>query len=79
MTIHRDGGFRWLAIFKDDHEPAHVHLSGDGEAKVNLIGLDGRPALVWNVGMSKGDLRRAQRIVADRQAVFVAHWGDIHG
>lgn len=78
VTIHREGGLR-ISIFKDDHEPAHVHMIGDGEAKVNLIGADGQPALVWSVGLSKSDLRRALRIVAKRQIEFLARWRTIHG
>jgi hypothetical protein len=30
----------------DDHEPAHVHVFGDGQAKINLLGNDGKPELV---------------------------------
>lgn len=30
VTVHREGGFR-IAIYTDDHEPAHVHVLGDGE------------------------------------------------
>ena len=78
VTIHREGGLR-IAIFKDDHEPAHVHVSGDGEAKVDLIGPDGQPALVWSVGLGKSDLRRALRIVASRQSEFLERWRAIHG
>ncbi len=30
-----------VIIFSDDHEPAHVHVFGDGQAKVNLIEREG--------------------------------------
>jgi hypothetical protein len=43
VIIYRAHGLR---IFTDDHEPAHVHVFGDGQAKINLIGPDGFPALV---------------------------------
>jgi hypothetical protein len=56
VTVHRDGGLRF-AIFKDDHDPAHVHVSGSGEAKVNLIGPLGYPIVEWSIGLTKGDLR----------------------
>jgi hypothetical protein len=42
ITVIRSGGFR-IVIFVDDHEPAHVHVYGDGEAKINLVGPDGAP------------------------------------
>ncbi len=73
VTMHREAGLS-IAIFNDDHDPAHVHVRGDGEARVNLIGPDGQPALVWSVGLSESDLRFALRIVVDRQSEFLARW-----
>ena len=35
ITVLRADGFR-IVIFSDDHQPAHVHVFGDGEAKINL-------------------------------------------
>jgi hypothetical protein len=32
-----------FAIYTDDHEPAHVHVIGDGNAKINLDGPGGKP------------------------------------
>ncbi|QRZ12992.1 DUF4160 domain-containing protein [Paracoccus methylovorus] len=78
VTIHRAHGLR-IIIFTDDHEPAHVHVFGDGQAKVNLIGTDGAPVLVWAEGMKANDLRRAMQIVRDEQAQFLARWREIHG
>ncbi|MGH7152509.1 MAG: DUF4160 domain-containing protein [Acetobacteraceae bacterium] len=26
----------WVVIFANDHQRAHVHVLGDGEAKINL-------------------------------------------
>ena len=34
VTVLRAGGLR-VVIFVDDHEPAHVHVFGDGQAKIN--------------------------------------------
>ena len=45
VTIHRQYGLR-VVIFIDDHEPAHVHIFGDGQVKINLAGEDGKPELV---------------------------------
>jgi len=44
-TIYRAHGLR-VIIFTDDHEPAHVHVFGDGQVKINLIGPDGAPVLL---------------------------------
>lgn len=78
VTIYRAHGLR-VIIFTDDHEPAHVHVFGDGQAKINLIGPDGVPALVKAEGMKANDLRRAMQMVRDRQGQFLAKWREFHG
>lgn len=78
VTIYRAHGLR-VIIFTDDHEPAHVHVFGDGQAKINLIGPDGAPALVWAEDMKANDLRRAVQLVRDQQEQFLAEWREIHG
>ena len=78
VTIHRAHGLR-VIIFTDDHEPAHVHVFGDGQAKINLIGPNGSPALVWAEGMKGNELRRAVQLVRDQQERFLARWREIHG
>lgn len=78
VAIHRAQGLR-VIIFTDDHEPAHVHVFGDGHAKINLIGPDGAPTLVWAQGMKGNELRRAMQIVHDQQEPFLARWREIHG
>jgi len=71
VTIYRAHGLR-VIIFTDDHEPAHVHVFGDGQAKINLVGPDGVPALVKAEGMKANDLRRAMQMVRDQQEQFLA-------
>jgi len=44
VVIHREAGLRFV-IFVNDHQPAHVHVFGDGEAKVDL-------------GSARGEARR---------------------
>ena len=78
VTIYRAHGLR-VIIFTDDHEPAHVHVFGDGQVKINLIGPDGAAALVWAQGMKGNDVRRAVQIVQDQQEAFLARWREIHG
>lgn len=68
-----------VVIFANDHLPAHVHVFGDGEAKINLRGTDGLPDLVWADTMSRGEVRRAMRIVIEQQAFLLARWEEIHG
>ena len=45
VTVLRAYGLR-VVVFANDHKPAHVHIFGDGEAKINLRGAYGAPALV---------------------------------
>lgn len=78
VTIYRAHGLR-IIIFTDDHEPAHVHVFGDGQAKINLIGPGGSPALVWAEDMKANDLRRAVQLVNDQRELFLAKWREIHG
>jgi len=68
-----------VIIFNDDHEPAHVHVFGDGQAKINLIGADGSPTLIWAEDMKATDLQRAVQLVRDHQELFLAKWREIHG
>ena len=78
VTVHREAGLRFI-IFVDDHEPAHVHVFGEGKAKINLAGEDGEPKLVYNDGFKAGDLRKALRIVAQQQATMLERWDEYHG
>ncbi|WP_245602309.1 DUF4160 domain-containing protein [Fodinicurvata fenggangensis] len=68
-----------MVIFTNDHVPAHVHLFGSGQVKINLTGPDGRPELVWAEGMKQSDVRRAMKLVARRQEDFLERWKEIHG
>ena len=78
VTIYRESGLR-VVIFVDDHEPAHIHVFGDGQAKINLVGPDGSPELIWADGMKRNDVRRAMRIVTQHQMSFLERWAKIHG
>lgn len=61
-----------MVIVTNDHSPAHVHVLGDGEAKINLRGTEGLPDMIWADAMSRGDIRRAMRIVTEQQAFLLA-------
>ena len=77
VTVHREGGFRFV-IYRDDHEPAHVHVLKDGEIIVNLVGAEGRPELRISYGAKGADARKVLRIVTKRQAEFLAKWQEMH-
>ena len=78
VVIHRAHGLRFV-IFTMDHEPAHIHVFGDGEMKVNIAGTEGLPEIVWSIGMKTRERRLAMDTVRERQAEFLARWREIHG
>jgi len=78
VVVHRAYGFRFV-IYTLDHQPAHVHVTGPGQAKVNLLGPDGRPELVYSVGIKRPDLRRLMAEVIARRESFLQEWERIHG
>ena len=78
VTIHRAHGLS-VVIFSNDHEPAHVHVIGDGHAKINLVGKEGMPELIWADGMKRGDVRRALALVVEHRGEFLMRWKEIHG
>ncbi len=78
VTVLRAEGLR-VVIVVDDHHLAHVHVFGEGQAKVDLPSPDGTPRLVWTDGMTRGEVRRAMRVVTEQQALPLARWEKIHG
>jgi hypothetical protein len=78
VTVLRAAGLR-VVIYVNDHLPAHVHVFGDGEAKINLIGSQGTPELLWADNMTRSEVRRSMRIVTEQLAFLLHRWEDIHG
>ncbi|HVY33968.1 MAG TPA: DUF4160 domain-containing protein [Caulobacteraceae bacterium] len=78
VTVYRAHGLH-IVIFVDDHEPAHVHVFGDGEAKINLASGEVDPELVFAIGMTRAEIRRSMRVVKERQADLLKRWSEIHG
>ena len=78
VVIHRAHGFRFV-IYTSDHEPAHVHITGAGQAKVNLLGPDEGTELVFSIGIKRGVMRRLMAEVAKNQDRFLQEWERIHG
>ena len=78
VVIHRAHGLRFV-IYSADHEPAHVHVIGGGEMKMNIAPGDERPEIVWSMGFKASERRRAIAVVRERQAEFLARWHEIHG
>ncbi len=78
VVIHRAHGFRFV-IYTADHQPAHIHITGPGQAKINLTGHDGSPEAVYFIGIGRPDQRRLMAEVVKRRDEFLAEWERIHG
>ena len=78
VVIHRALGYRFV-IYTSDHVPAHVHITGPGHAKINLLGSDSGPEVVFSVGIKRGDMRRLLAEVAAHRDDFLLDWERIHG
>ena len=78
VVIHRAFGFRFV-IYTLDHEPAHVHITGAGQAKINLLGGDGTPEIVFSAGISRPDMRRLLAEATAHRDKFIQQWERIHG
>ena len=77
VTVLRAEGLR-VVIFTNGHGPAHVHVFGAGEVKIDLRGAGGVPGLIRADGMARSEVRRALRIVAANQALLLARWEEVH-
>lgn len=78
VTVLRADGLR-VVIYANDHAPAHVHVFGNGEAKIDLAGPGGQPRLVWAEGATRAEVRRAVRLVAGQREFLLRRWREIHG
>jgi hypothetical protein len=78
VVVHRAHGFRFV-IYTLDHDPAHVHVTGPGQAKINLLGSRGVPELVSSIGIKRSDMRRLFAEVVLRREAFLREWERIHG
>jgi hypothetical protein len=78
ITVLRSSGLS-VVIYRHDHEPPHVHVIGDGTAKIQLLGRNGLPQIVGVNGLKFGDLRKAIRAVTENQTMLLDLWRQIHG
>jgi hypothetical protein len=78
IVLLRAGGLR-VVVYVDDHPPPHVHVLGDGEVKIRLVGRSGRPEIMDVNGMKGGDVRKALMAVTDAQSMLLDEWSKIHG
>lgn len=77
ITILRAHGLR-VVIYQFDHPPPHVHVLGDGEAKIELV-AGGTPRLLYVRGMKAGGVRKALEAVTDNQDMLLRMWSELRG
>lgn len=78
VVIHRAHGFRFV-IYTQDHEPAHVHVTGPGQAKIDLGVGDGVVRPIFSIGIKRHDMRRLLSEVRLHRDAFLSEWRRIHG
>jgi hypothetical protein len=78
VVVHRAFGYRFV-IYTFDHAPAHVHVTGPGQAKIDLLGTRGVPEVAYSVGIKRADMRRLLAEVVDRRDALLKEWERIHG
>jgi hypothetical protein len=74
VTVLRQHGLRFV-IYTADHEPPHVHVYGDGEARVDILTLE----VLTQGRMSDRDVRRAVTVIEANWQLFQETWRKYHG
>ncbi|PLK69695.1 hypothetical protein C0V73_19585 [Rhizobium sp. TH135] len=74
VTVLRKHGMRFV-IYTADHEPPHVHVYGDGEARIDIVTL----RVMTQGGLSDRVVRKAVEEIKTQQALFLATWRQYHG
>lgn len=74
VTVLREHGLRFV-IYTADHEPPHVHVYGDGEARIDMASLK----VMTQGGMSDRDVRRAVDTIEANRDRFLEVWRKYHG
>jgi hypothetical protein len=78
-TVHRFDGLR-VAVYLNDHPPAHVHvIAADAEAVFVLNCSEGPPTLRGTFGFNRTELGRIANELAGKLAILCAQWSSIHG
>lgn len=78
VTIVRVRGLR-LVIYREDHEPPHVHVIGDGETKIALGDSVTTMTVLYSAGANRGEERWAERAVKEHHALLLRWWRKLHG
>lgn len=74
VTLLRRHGMRFV-IYSADYEPPHVHVYGDGEARIDIVTLK----VMTQGGLSDRDVRKAVEEIRTQQTLFLETWRQYHG
>lgn len=74
VTVLREHGLRFV-ICTADHEPAHAHVFGDGEARIDIVNLK----VITQGSLSDKDVRRAVAVIEANRELFLNTWRKYHG
>jgi hypothetical protein len=66
-------------ILTPSSQSAGNRITGAGQAKINRLGPNGDPELVWSVGIKSSDMRRLFAVVGERREALLKEWERIHG
>lgn len=78
-TVARFEGLR-VAIYPNDHRPAHVHVVGRGCMAVFELNCPQGPVkLRANYGFSRRELSRIEVALQDHLPALCRAWEEIHG
>lgn len=78
-TVFAVGAYR-IAVYPNDHSPAHVHAVGpDGTARISLGDRPSDVVVMERDGIGPADLRRIVGQVIDRHATCLGCWNEYHG
>jgi hypothetical protein len=74
-TVHEEEGLRYFFFSDEGNEPPHVHVERDdvmAKFWLNPVGL------VRNDGLKPRDIKRATRLITERQREFLEKWHAHH-
>ena len=78
-TVLRHGGFD-VMILTNDHTPSHVHVFRAGtEVVIKLGSGTARPYISQVNGMTKGNAKKAVRLIEENLEALREAWRRIHG
>lgn len=78
-TVLRIEGWR-VAIYPNDHEPAHVHVIGSGGEVIFQLNCPAGPLeLRGSYRVARTDVSRLEKALGDYLIILCNEWRKIHG